>query len=114
MQVNSASFSTLMQQLTEVTIKEIDTVCISMDEGMSAPAQPHVLRASLELCRALPTHARELWLEGWPATEAIVAELRGLPHWQGTLVLRLLSYKPNGKLDVPLPVSRAPWYIPSS
>lgn len=110
LQVELGAHLSLAAQLSRVNVTYIDSVFSSCGKETD---QPKMLRANLAVLRALPCQAGVLSILTWSATPAVIAELRGLPAWSGTLDLRLRS---GEKLPMSgqWPVARAPQLIPRS
>ncbi len=111
-----AAGADLPARLAKTRLTKLKSFYTTGQYNTYSPAdQSGLLRATFALARALPCHADNLTISGWPASAPVIASLAHLPHWPGTLTLSLTSVKPpNGPDPNPWPISRAPWLIPRS
>ncbi len=112
-QVSAGEHHTLAAQLNRVLVTSIENVYLTMPPDTSSTDQPRLLRASLIIARALPCTPRMLHISGWVASDAVVSELAGLPHWQD-ITMALTSYMGMLAIDQPWPVARLPLLLPKS
>ncbi len=105
----------LARQLSQLTnLKRVETVdLLTSMFAMDTPSKdPSLLRAALLVARALPCEAGCITVEGWYATEAVVAELRGLPPWRHVSLELMTENQDTEVTECYWPLARAALLIP--
>ncbi len=101
-----------LRQLTN--LKRVSTLTLLTSDVWDAPpsADATLLRASLDVARALPCEPGRMVVVGWYATEAVVAELRGLPSWRRMEIALTTVTRQLNASDIYWPLTRASMFIP--